>query len=256
MKIAVIIPTWNNVPYLYRCLESLYCFTTEPNWRVIVIDNGSTDDTPEYLESKRAWVESNRVPHSLHIISNTENLGFIRATNQGLLQLEEKEHALLLNDDTQIVDPSWLTRLAANLQNNVGAVGPVSNFVMGLQSMSYSDRLPLGHFTNLLIGFCLLLHADAVARVGLLDERFGLGGNDDLDYSIRLQEAGFALRIERAAFVFHYGAKSISRIGGYQIVEPATRQILVDKWGQERIDKLFWLTPDIADAFTQAHPAG
>lgn len=252
MKLTVIIPTWDNVQHLYRCLESLYRFTAEPAWRVIVIDNGSTDDTPEYLEQKRAWVQASGSPHALDIIRNQDNLGFIRATNQGLKQLDAGEHALLLNDDTQMVDPLWLTRLAGNLQNNVGAVGPVSNFVMGLQSMSYSDRLPLSHFTNVLIGFCLLLRADAVAHVGWLDERFGLGGNDDLDYSIRLQNAGFTLRVERSAFVFHYGAKSISRIGGYANVEPATRKILVEKWGQARIDQLFGLTPDVAAALGHA----
>ncbi len=248
-NIAIIVPTWNNVPYLYRCLESLYRFTPEPAWRLLVIDNGSTDDTPEYLEEKIEWVKSSGSANFLQVIRNEENLGFIRATNQGLQQLHAGEHALLLNDDTQLVDPHWLARLAANLRDEVGAVGPVSNFVMGLQSMSYSDRLPSAHFTNLLIGFCMLLRADAVARVGLLDERFGLGGNDDLDYCIRLSEAGFALRVERSAFVFHYGAKSISRIGGYSKVEPATRKMLIEKWGQTRVEPLFQLTPDIAAAY-------
>ncbi len=249
MKIAIIIPTWNNVPYLYRCIESLYHFTEGPAWRLLVIDNGSTDDTPEYLQEKLEWVTTSGSPNSLHILRNEENLGFIRATNQGLYELRADEHALLLNDDTQLVDPFWLARLAENLRDDVGAVGPVSNFVMGLQSMSYSDRLPRAHFTNLLIGFCMLLRADAVARVGFLDERFGLGGNDDLDYCIRLNQAGFALRVERSAFVFHYGAKSISRIGGYAQIEPATRQTLVEKWGQARVDQLFQLTPDIAAAY-------
>lgn len=243
--ITAIIPTWNNVPFLVACLESFHDYTDGIDYRLVVVDNGSTDGTPQYLADAQK-----RMP--LTVIRNEQNLGFVKATNQGLGVVKSGEHVLWLNDDVQITDPLWLARLESNLNNDIGAVAPVSNFVMGLQQVQLSPSIyRKQHFTNFLIGFCLLIRADAFQKVGKLDERFLMGGNDDLDYSIRLKEAGYQLLIDRTVFVLHYGAQSISRIGGYAKVEADTRPLLVAKWGQAKVDELFKL-PEGMDGLHQS----
>lgn len=247
MSVVIVVPSWDNFDCLVRCIESIRDLTRHYDYRIVVVDNGSKDQTPNYLRQLQ-----DKMGKQLTVIVNEANLGFVKATNQGLSAVKGGENVLWLNDDTQITDPHWLNRLESDLiYENAGAVGPVSNFVMGLQNVSLSYQLPARHDANFLIGFCLLVSADAFHTVGLLDERFGMGGNDDLDYCIRLIDAGYKLIVEREAFVLHYGAQSIQRIGGYDKVEAETRPKLVEKWGQARVDKLF----ETPESLKDWHPA-
>jgi GT2 family glycosyltransferase len=237
---CIIIPTWDNPEYLSRCLHSIATIT-DPDfpYRVVVIDNGSGPQTQEYLARFTSTPDC-----GLTVVRNEANDGFIRATNQGLAQLAPGEDALLLNDDTQAVDRHWLGKLSWNLTGDTAAVGPVSNFVMGPQRVDQSIYLPALHPARFLIGFCLLIRRSALDAIGgTLDTRFGLGGQDDLDLSIRLRLAGYQLLIDRSTFVFHYGAKSIERIGGYEKVEAETRPLLVEKWGASLVEELFHPLP-------------
>jgi GT2 family glycosyltransferase len=239
MSTLIVIPTWSNAKCLINCLESLFDLTEDAEYRVVVVDNGSADDTQQYL----ADVQKR---HPLIVHRNEENLGFVKATNQGLAYAAPGENVLWLNDDTQIVDGLWLKKLESSLTGDAGAVGPVSNFVMGLQQVMLSSQIPhKSHLANFLIGFCLLIRADAFHRVGYLDGRFLMGGNDDLDYSLRLREAGYKLLVDRTTFVLHYGARSIERIGGYDVVEKNTRPLLVEKWGKAKVDALFTMPEDL-----------
>lgn len=189
-----------------------------------------------------AWLNKELPQVEITIIQNEKNLGFVQATNRGLMQVKPSEHALLLNDDTQMVHPQWLNQMLETLtaEKSVGAVGPVSNYVMGWQHIQYSGALPLVHETRFLIGFCLLIKNSALVEVGLLDERFGMGMNEDTDYSLRLAEAGYTLKVDRRSFVLHFGSTSLTRLDkSFGRQEQETRQMLVNKWGHELVEGLF-----------------
>jgi len=113
--------TYNNLSLTRLCLESIIRNTDYPNYEVIVVDNDSSDKTPEYLRQMAAQ-------HSqIRILLNTENRGFASANNQGL-ELSDGERLVLLNNDT-VVPPGWLTRLLRHLDDpGIGLVGPVTNF--------------------------------------------------------------------------------------------------------------------------------
>ena len=86
----------------------------------------------------------------------------------------------------------------------------------------------------------MLIRKDVLDKVGLLDERFGIGGQDDLDISIRIREAGYKLKINRYVFIHHLGFQSLSKVfPSYKEIEDLTRPMLVEKWGKEKIDDLF-----------------
>lgn len=93
-RLTVIIPTWNRVRLLERCLSSLA--RQRVTCPVLVVDNGSTDSTREMLESRYPGVE---------VLALEENQGFARAVNRGILHCRS-DYVALLNNDTE-VDPGW-----------------------------------------------------------------------------------------------------------------------------------------------------
>lgn len=240
--IAIVVPTTNNFDYLVRMIESAKDYTWDAKIRFIVIDNGSVDQTAGYLRSlKQGGLD-------ITIISNDTNVGFVKATNQGLREVKEGEIICLANDDIQFTDPFTLARLTKDIEDpDVGMAVPTSDYVMGLQKLDLSFQIPATkHETNFAIYFCGLMRYDVFQKIGLLDERFGQGGNDDMDYAIRMHEAGYKILIDRNVFVKHYGSRTLLRTNdtaGYDNINKTTRAILVDKWGQEKVDALFRL-PD------------
>jgi GT2 family glycosyltransferase len=88
---------------------------------------------------------------------------------------------------------------------------------MWMQHTQFTASLPAVHETTLLVGFFVATKTQVLHKVGLLDERFGWGGNDDLDLSIRIRRAGWKLLINRKAFVFHYGSRTLAPVfGGWE----------------------------------------
>jgi O-antigen biosynthesis protein len=94
---SIIVPCWNQLEFTQQCLAALKTHTS-PSWELIVIDNGSTDGTDLYLASARDLAA---VP--VTVVSNTTNLGFPAAINQGL-QLARGEYLVLLNNDVIVTD--------------------------------------------------------------------------------------------------------------------------------------------------------
>jgi Glycosyl transferase family 2 len=100
---SIIIPVWNQLEFTQQCLASLKEHT-RPEWELIVIDNGSNDGTAAYLAGVRDMAS---VP--VTVVSNTTNLGFPAAVNQGL-RLARGEYLVLMNNDVVVTD-GWLDQL-------------------------------------------------------------------------------------------------------------------------------------------------
>ena len=112
--VSVVIPHWNGVEVLSECLESL-SETKYPNMEIIVVDNASTDGSPD-------WVSLN-FPQ-VKLIENDQNYGYAGGCNRGA-KTAEGEYLVFLNNDT-IQDHHWLADLVdfMNLNSNVAAVQP------------------------------------------------------------------------------------------------------------------------------------
>ena len=102
---SVIVPCWNQLEFTRECLRALFRHTT-PAWELIVVDNGSTDGTGEFLAGIQA---GGRVP--VTVIHNARNRGFPAAINQGL-RAARGEYLVLLNNDA-VVTEGWLDHLIA-----------------------------------------------------------------------------------------------------------------------------------------------
>jgi GT2 family glycosyltransferase len=102
---SIIIPCWGQLEFTQQCIAALKNHT-RPSWELIVIDNGSTDQTGVYLAGVRDMAA---VP--VTVVSNATNLGFPAAINQGL-RLARGEYLVLLNNGVVVTD-GWLDQLIA-----------------------------------------------------------------------------------------------------------------------------------------------
>lgn len=213
---SIVIVTFNQLAFTKECIDSILLRTDEPI-ELILVDNGSTDGTPDYLRSISG----------AKVILNDDNRGFAPAVNQGL-QVATGRQLMLLNNDC-VVTTGWLEGLLDALDDHEsnGLVGPVSNNVSGEQQIAipYRDMSSMDGFawdcrshrtltvTDRLVGFCLLFRRQVMDRIGLLDEQFEVGCFEDDDFCRRAQLAGFRSVIARNVFVHHYGSATFKGSG-------------------------------------------
>src|SRR5262249_47664396 len=128
------------------CLESVLAHTHRP-YELVLIDNGSTDGTGEYLESMKARPGPDRVV----VVRNETNVGYPAGVNQGLAAARG-EYVVLLNNDV-VVTPGWLDRLVrCSIHDwpHVGLAGAVTNYAPPPQLVEpgYSDLAGLDDFAG------------------------------------------------------------------------------------------------------------
>ncbi|MGQ9846339.1 MAG: glycosyltransferase, partial [Bacteroidales bacterium] len=162
--ISIIILVHNQLNYTKMCLESIFKYTDHP-YELIIVNNGSTDKTSEFLEGLakgnqiisgwRIWTDEEGIVKdkrqvNIHcrkkkgwkgknfcerfkFINCNENLGFAAGNNLGISEAKG-DYILLMNNDI-VVTPYWLDRLlrVAEMKPEIGIVGPMSNYVSGPQ---------------------------------------------------------------------------------------------------------------------------
>lgn len=198
----IIIPSFNNFEYLRPCLESiLRNKTSQGLFHVYVVNNGH--------EKSCDWINHKDIT----VFNTGSNLGWEGALEYALAKTSAP-YVMFLNDDVLIPPASmmWINQLLQHfISDEVGAVGPSSNVVMGLQNIFHQTDLSV--FTaKYLIGFCFMTRRKAIVEVGGIDA--SLPGGDDLDMSIRLRDAGYKLIVDKNVFVYHHGFKTGTRVNG------------------------------------------
>jgi GT2 family glycosyltransferase len=230
MKYSIVIIAYQAAGQLVKCLESLQRNpppsgrTSKADAEIVIIDN-----SPEPIEkavSNDLLVKLCQTYTRVIFEWHPENLGFAAGCNRGVA-LTDGEYIVLVNPDTEVF-PEWSERLVAYMQPDVGAVGPISNFVAGWQNATLHMRMVDDHAKNaryaikgnnrrgvdtkLLIGFFCMVRREAWNKIGGMDPQFFLGC-DDLDLSLRLREAGYALVIASDVYVYHEGHASFHARG-------------------------------------------
>jgi len=207
----IIIVTHNGLEYTKKCIESVEANTQNVTHRFIFVDNNSTDGTLEFLKA---------ISNST-LISNKENLGFVKAMNQGFEKVNAK-YVVWLNNDT-IVTPNWLQYLISHLENNQNAavIGPMSNGTGVIQlDESWSNTPNLNKISEYgekfhglnknkvieyhrVAGFCIVMKGELISKIGKLDEGYNFGWCDDDDFCKRVRESGHKILIAQDVFIYH-----------------------------------------------------
>lgn len=210
------------------CLGSLRRSTPAGTYELLAYDNGSSDGSAEKLELLgRDWPE-------LRVFRSGENPSFAVAVNRGMREARG-DFLLWLNNDT-LLSPGWLDGLlsAAPSDPSIAAVGPMTDHMAPpeqIDAPSGTRASAQAQDAAFLGGFCFLLKRAAMDRVGLLDERF-VWGWEDMDYCLRLRQAGLRLALARDVFVRHLGNRSIGRLPtGFRVrTDLSNRRLLLRKW--------------------------
>lgn len=241
--VSIVVVTFGNRRLTELCLESVRVFSADVEHEIVVVDNGSTDGTPELLRQAAA---SRR---NVRVVLNPDNRGFAAATNQGV-RAARGPLLCLLNNDT-VVTPGWLATLASVAWDDrtLGMVGPVSNAVanearvrrgyrdlaeLPVWAAARSTRLGGRSFQiPMLALFCTVLRRDVWEQVGPLDEQFGAGMFEDDDYSRRVRAAGYTLSCCRDVFVHHWQRAGFKLLGeaAYLRLYEENRARFRAKWG-------------------------
>lgn len=215
------------------CLQSLYQNGIENNWNVVVVDNGSNDDSVEAIKKE--------FPQVL-LIENKTNVGFAAANNQVLRQFKSDNY-LLLNSDTLIIG-NVIEKSLQYLQYNpdVGAMGcrvlnkdettqltcsmfpSVVNLLLQLFSLDKIKKPSLwGRYqyrswardserdVEIISGCYLMIRGAVIKDVGLLDENFFFFG-EETDWCMRIKHTGWRLVFSPVGEIIHYGGGSVKRL--------------------------------------------
>lgn len=247
-KVSIIVLAHNQSWFTCVCLASIEKFTKYANLEVIVVDNGSSDDTAQILaewSAERPWAK---------VVSNEHNLGFAAGNNRGA-RAATGDYLVFLNNDVFVTD-GWVGDLLAHFRRNskLGLLGPVTNSSgnesvipieyddmeqMAVLARSYTSahRRQLSH-PHVLHWFCVMLPRKVWVEVGELDEQFGIGTFEDDDYTYRVRAAGFETACAEDVFVHHHHSATFGQLSPdeYDQLFARNRRYFESKWGP-------WQTP-------------
>lgn len=249
----IVLTVYNQPELTEDCLKSL-----ERNFRagdrLIIIDNGSEDETRKFLENFVTG-HPEMAPQLLRLFPNQ---GFIKAANEGLRH-SRNPFACLLSNDT-LVTSGWLEELTkiAQKEADIGIVNPMSTTFglypqkdQAIDALAKEQEKFSGQYieTASCVGFCMLIRKEMMEKIGFLDEVYGKGYFEDSDYCRRATAAGFRCVIAKAAYVWHCEHSTFQSVEREEQFK-RNREIFYSRWGKpERILCIFDHDPQRAAEF-------
>lgn len=214
--VYIIILNWNRSGDTAECLESLKLLKYS-NYKILLIDNGSTDDSVEYFKKHCPKTE---------LIENAENLGFAAGSNLGIRKALSRgaDYVFLLNNDT-VVEPDVLDKLvsAAEADERIGMLGPkINHYPRRDVIWSAGGRviLPLAvtwhigtrrrdsecYRKSIAVGYqpacALLIKKEVIDKIGLLNTAYK-AYFEDTDWCLRAKKAGYRVICLQRAKIYH-----------------------------------------------------
>jgi len=206
--VSLIIPTRNGLYLIKQCIESILTKTTYKHYEILIVDNNSDD--PDTLDYFASLVSDNRI----HVLRDERPFNYSALNNAAVLQARG-EYLGLINNDIDVISPQWLDEMVSlAAQPGVGAVGArlwypndtlqhggVITGMGGVANHSHKN-LPKGHFgyfaraqliqtLSAVTAACLVIKKNIYQEVGGLDETNLKVAFNDIDFCLRVREAGY-----------------------------------------------------------------
>ena len=226
--LTIVVVTFNARADALACLQSVHAHPPTRSWDLVVVDNASTDGTPDAIAATHP---------ETRVIRLSENRGFAAANNVGI-RATSGTLVLLLNSDTLVGDGQIEALcVALDEERRAAAAGPRLVDAVGAQELSFGPMIsPLGEarqklrsailttgpvwlqarlaarmrrrqFVDWVTGACLLVRRAAAEQVGLLDERYFMY-TEDVDFCAALRAAGHRILYEPSVTVTHLRGRS------------------------------------------------
>ena len=245
--VSIVIPVFNKAELTSQCLVALAAVTHGVEYEVVVVDNASSDETPELLAQLGGDVQ---------IIRNAENLGFATACNQGA-RAARGRYLVFLNNDTIPLE-GWLEAMVAEVEAHpdVAVVGSkllyqdgtiqhagvvFSRWVFSpyhLYRQWPADVPAVNRRRELqcVTGACMLVRREVFERVGGFDEGYR-NGFEDVDLCLKIGEQAWKIVYQPKSVLYHLESQTPGRKAHDQ--ENARR--LLDRWADR-----WWLVDEDA----------
>ncbi|NLE45502.1 MAG: glycosyltransferase family 2 protein [Chloroflexi bacterium] len=215
---SVIIINWNGASHIDTCLRALQSEATNSD-EIIVVDNASTDHSVEFVRTYFS---------AIRLVCNEANLGYAGGANVGL-RAARGDVLVLLNPDVE-VRSGWLDAVKAGLEpGDVGVVGckllyPGGNVIqhaggilkrpLGLSDHYGYGRIDVGQFdtvrdVDFVTGAAFALRRDLLESVGFFDDAFYPAYSEEVDYCLRVREAGYRVLYVPTAVAIHHEYSSV-----------------------------------------------
>ena len=214
MKTSVVIPTYNHCDDLLKPLcQSIIENTDMSDMEIIIVANGCTDNTEEYVKS---------LGDPFRIIVNPDPLGYTKSTNMGILSAKG-DYVVLLNNDCIILPQirnQWIDLMLSpfNTDEKTAISGPLKSYCQ------HAKR-------EFMIFFCVMIKRSLFDELGLLDIIFNPGGGEDTDFSIKAQDAGYKIvqvpgdaLTQTDSFmvgvfpIYHAGEKTVGELSNWKAI--------------------------------------
>jgi GT2 family glycosyltransferase len=224
--VSIIMPVFNKLNLTQPCLESIRREGASVSFEIVVVDNGSTDGS-------REWLADEERAGRLRTVFNPDNLGFARGCNLGA-QAARGRYLLFLNNDMEVTR-GWLEPLVGTLDADpdAGIVGARLLFADGtiqhagvalirtndggwdhMGGIHLAYRRPADHqgvqnaqCMQIVTGACLLIRPEVFRAVNGFDERYW-NGNEDVDLCLKVRELGWDVVYRGESVVYHYESRS------------------------------------------------
>jgi GT2 family glycosyltransferase/SAM-dependent methyltransferase/glycosyltransferase involved in cell wall biosynthesis len=220
-EVSIVIPVYNNLHYTRQCITSLFTVKEPVDFEVIVVDNGSTDGTAEYLK---------QLPPPVRVVTSGENLGFAKGCNLGAREARG-QYLCFLNNDTLVL-PGWLRAMVECIQADpqIGIVGNLQIFpgtekvqqagiVCGAHDIVrsiYNNELPADHPAvqksrefQFIAGSCMLIKKEFFERLGGFDESYR-NSCEDVDLCMKVRAAGRKVFFCPQSRIYHYESRTVA----------------------------------------------
>ena len=223
--VTLIIPTRNHVKLIKQCISSILEKTTYPNYEIIIINNGSDElGTLRYLENIANGLK-------IRVVHDPQPFNYSALNNAGV-KLARGEIIGLINNDVEVISPNWLDEMVSHaVRLEVGAVGARlwyagdtlqhAGVVLGIHGVAghvhrflsrgnvgYCGRASLIQSFSAVTGACLLVRKSVYEEIGGLNESDLQVAGNDIDFCLRLREAGYRNIFTPFAELYHHESAS------------------------------------------------
>lgn len=239
LKLSIIIVTHNSEKLILPCIDSILKTTAGLDFKIIVIDNNSEDDS-NFIVKNYVLKNPDRGA-KIRLFRNKENIGFAKAVNQGI-KLSNSQYILLLNPDMRVMNKTISSSLEFLEKNQkVGILGAQFLYPQTFKIQSSFGKFPTAatefyyvfglhkifpcgrfivknifstpqfkktHKVDWVSGGFLLVRSEVFKKIGFLDENFFMY-LEDIDFCYRAKQAGFEVYyFPIAQIIHHYMASS------------------------------------------------